>query len=262
MSVLSYLESLAGDALHLPGERRQVREATEKLASRIRMHFGDQVVEHFKFGSTVRGTNLPKAYADEMDVDYLVVFRDRSLTPKSLVRKVVDFAQAAYPNNEVFQSSPAAVVVLKAVRFEIVPARETLTGIFDSHEIPNGSATAWVGTSPRGFEDTLMRRNGECHGKLKAAIRLVKMWNVENGYVYGSYLLEKFAVDRLYPGDSNLRDYFCRLMLSLPEDSLDAKWRLDRVRAGKARLRKALDQEAGGKAARADKTLDQLFGVY
>lgn len=262
MSVLSYLESLAGDALHLPGERKQVRDATEKLAARIRDHLGDEVVDQFKFGSSVRGTNLPKEYADEMDVDYLVVFRDRSLTPKTLIRKVMEFAQKAYPRNEVYQSSPAAVIVLKAVTFEVVPARRTVTGIFHSHEVPNGSATEWVGTSPLGFEQALMQRNGECHGKLKAAIRLVKMWNVENDYVFGSFQLENFAVGRLYPGDSNLRDYFCRIMLSLPEDSLDAKRRVDRLRAGKAKLRKALELEAAGKTASAEKRLDELFGVY
>lgn len=261
MSILSYLESLAGDALHLPGEKKKVREATEKLASRIRSHFGDQVVEQFKFGSSVRGTNLPKEYAEEMDIDYLVVFGDRSVTPKTLVRRLVDFAEKAYPRNDVYQSSPAVVIVLSAVKFELVPARRTLTGLFHTHEIPNSSATDWMGTNPRGFEERLMQRNKECHSKLKAAIRLAKMWNAENDYVYGSYRLENIAVDASYPFDSNLRDYFCRLMFALPEGELDAQWRVERVVAAKTRLRKALELEADGNLAAAEKGLHRLFGI-
>lgn len=261
MSVLRYLERLAGDALHLPGEKKKVKDALGKLDRRLQQHFGDELEECFKFGSSVRGTNLPKEFANEMDIDYLVVFRNRDLQPRSMLRKVVDFAQRAYPRNEVCQSSPAVVVVLSAVRFELVPARRTLTGFFHSHQIPNGSATDWVGTNPRGFEEKLTERNKACHSRLKTAIRLVKMWNTANGYVFSSYRLENIAVLQDYPFDVSLKDYFVRLMRGLPEGELDAQWRVDRLRKGKATLARALQLEAKGHGTAAEKALDDLFGV-
>jgi hypothetical protein len=262
MTVLTYLESLAGDALHLPGEKRKVQDALAKLQRRLSNHFSDQLESHFKFGSSARGTNLPRAYAEEMDIDYLVVFSDRTLAPKTLIRKLVEFARQAYPRNTVFQSSPAVVIEMRDVTFELVPARKTLTGLFHSHEIPNGNATVWVGTNPRGFEEVLVNRNKECHNRLKAAIRLAKMWNVANGYVFSSYQLENFAVNTSYLWDSNLTQYFRRLLMELPERELDAAWRVEKLRRGKRLLTDALRLDANGDVAKAEELLNQLFGVY
>lgn len=260
MSVLSYLQSLAGDALHLPREKAKVQEALLKLQERLTQHFGNELEQHFKFGSAVRGTNLPQQYAEEMDIDYLVVFRERGLTPKTLLRKLVDFAQLHYRRNEVFQSSPAVVVVMRSVRFELVPARRTLTGIFHSHEIPNAKANDWIGSNPLGFEHTLIERNKACHNQLKAAIRLVKIWNAENGYVFSSFRLENIANDLSYPWDKNLKHYFCRLLLELPESELDADWRLARLQRGKKLLTEVLSLEESGNVTSAIKLLDRLFG--
>ena len=246
MSVLSYLESLAGDALHLPSEKKKVQDALLKLQERLTRHFGKELEEHFKFGFSVRGTSLPQQYAEDMDIDYLVVFRDRGLKPKTLLQKLVDFAQKNYRRNEVFQSSPAVVVAMRSVRFELVPARQTLTGLFHSHEIPNPRATDWVGTTPRGFERALIERNNACHSRLKAAIRLVKMWNI--------------AFDLSYPWDKNLKEYFCRLLSELPESELDAAWRVERLRRGKNLLTDALRLEEAGQVTNAYKVLDRLFG--
>ncbi|NPC58539.1 SMODS domain-containing nucleotidyltransferase [Caenimonas soli] len=261
MSVLSYLQSLAGDALHWPGEKKKVTQAVDKLASRIKMYFGDEVVEHFKFGSTIRGTSLPKVFSDTTDVDYLVAFADRSFKPKTLIQKLVRFAEEEYPRNVVYQSSPAVVIEMSAVTFELVPAQYTLIRFFHDFRIPNSSATDWVATNPRGFEEKLVARNGECHHKLKAAIRLAKVWNVENNHVFSSYRLETLAVEGSYSFDSNLRDYFRTLMLNLPEDELDEKWRVKRLQLGKARLSKALELEKAGDIKAAEKVLDDFFGV-
>lgn len=260
MSVLSYLESLAGDALHQPSEKKKVQDAVLKLQERLTWHFGQELEEHFKFGSSVRGTNLPQQYAEDMDIDYLVVFRERGLTPKTLLRKLLEFSQTHYRRNEVFQSSPAIVVAMRSVRFELVPARRTLTGIFHSHEIPNAMATDWVGTNPRGFERDLIERNKACHNLLKAAIRLVKIWNVENGYVFSSFRLENIAYDLSYPWDRNLKDYFYRLLSELPESELDANWRIQRLRRGKKLLADVLRLEEAGEVTNAHGVLDRLFG--
>lgn len=260
MSVLSYLESLAGDALHLPSEKKKVQVALLKLQERLTLHFGKELDQHFKFGSSVRGTNLPKQYAEDMDIDYLVVFRERGLAPKTVLRKLGDFARKHYRQNAVFQSSPAVVVVMSSVKFELVPARQTLTGLFHSHEIPNARATDWIGTNPRGFERALIERNKACHGRLKAAIRLVKIWNAKNGYVFSSFQLEKIAFDLSYPWDKNLKEYFCRLLSELPEFELDAAWRVERLRRGKSLLADVLRLEKRGEVTNAYKVLDRLFG--
>ena len=238
-----------------------MKDAVSKLGARINSYFGGEVIEHFRFGSIIRGTSLPQAFEEEMDVDYLVVFTDRSLSPKTLVRKLMDFADRMYPRSTVYQSSPAVVIALSAVKLELVPAHRTLLGVLHSHRIPNSSATDWIGTKPLGFEQKLVERNKECHHKLKAAIRLTKMWNAENNYVLSSYRLENIAVDTSYPFDSSLRDYFCRLMFDLPELELGEKWRVARLRAGKARLSKALEYEKAGKLEDAEHILDDLFGI-
>lgn len=261
MSILTYLESLAGDVLLRPGEKKKVTDAVSKLGMRINSYFDAEVIEHFRFGSFVRRTNLPQAFEEEMDVDYLIVFADRSLSPKTLVKKLLDFADRMYPRSTVYQSSPAVVVDLSSVKLELVPAHRTLLGVLHSHRIPNSRATDWMGTNPLGFERKLVERNKECHHKLKAAIRLAKMWNAENNYVFSSFQLENIAVDGAYPFDSSLRDYFCRLMLGLPELGLDAKWRVERLRRGKSRLSKALKFEKAGKLQQAEDTLDDLFGI-
>lgn len=260
MSVLSYLESLAGDALHLPSEKKKVQEAVLKLQERLSRYFGDELEHHFKFGSSVRGTNLPQQYAEDMDIDYMVVFRERGLAPRTYLRKLADFAQKHYRQNAVFQSSPAVVVVMRSVRFELVPARRTLTGLFHSHEIPNARATDWVGTNPLGFERALIERNKACHSRLKAAIRLVKMWNAENDYVFSSFRLENIAYDLSYPWDKNLKDYFIRLFLELPESELDADWRMERLGRGKKLLTDILRLEENGEVKNTYELLDLLFG--
>jgi hypothetical protein len=81
MSVLSYLESLAADALHRGGEKAKVTEAVEKLGSRLNRYFGDELDCHFKFGSVIRGTSLPKVFSDTTDVDYLVSSRTGICNP-------------------------------------------------------------------------------------------------------------------------------------------------------------------------------------
>lgn len=260
MSVLSYLNAVAGDALHHPAEKKRVDEAVATLRRRLRNHFDDQLLEDMKFGSAVRGTNLPKEFADEMDVDYLVVFRNRGLAPRTVLAKLNDFAQSNYRRNNVFQSSPAIVIALSAVRLELVPARRTLTGIFDSHEIPSPDAARWVGTTPLAFQAELAMRNQQCDGLLKSAIRLMKMWNAANEYVFSSYRLENIAVGLTYWGDSNLKHYFCRLMRNSPEAELQATWRRERLRRGKMLLESALDCERGGNRSEAELLLDVLFG--
>lgn len=134
-------------------------------------------------------------------------------------------------------------------------------GIWLQFRVPNSSANDWVGTNPRGFEQKLLERNAACDHKLKAAICLAKVWNVENRHVFSSWGLENFAVAGSYWGDKNLRDYFATLMLSLPEDGLDEQWRRKRLQLGKERLSKTLDLEKAGNSQAAEKVLDSLFGV-
>ena len=89
---------------------------------------------------------------------------------------------------------------------------------------------------------------------------MVKMWNVENGYVFSSFRLENIAFDLSYPWDKNLKEYFCRLLSELPESELDAAWRVERLRRGKNLLTDALRLEEAGQVTNAYKVLDRLFG--
>ena len=60
---------------------------------------------------------------------------------------------------------------------------------------------------PPAFNRQLTDRNSQYDNLLKPAIRLIKCWNAANGYVFDSYMLEKWIVGNLYWTCSNLRDY-------------------------------------------------------
>ena len=55
---------------------------------------------------------------------------------------------------------------------------------------------------------------------IKPLVRLIKYWNVKNGYVYESFLLEKQIVSDWYYGCNNLKDYFFKAIENLSINGL------------------------------------------
>ncbi len=229
MSVLSYLEKRASEAVLSSNENSSISTSIATLQSRLNTHFGADVSEHFKFGSQTRGTILPRAMDEQSDVDYMIVFKDGGYTPQTYLDRLKRFVEKYYSTSSIKQTSPTITLELNHIKFDLVPA---LKGYWTgTYQIPNGTS-AWRDTNPNDFNSTLTAKNNAELYKIKPTIRLAKFWNAKAGYVYESFGFEKWIVDQSYYLITNQRDYLFRVFeaLSLPTDT---QWRKDRVQRAK-----------------------------
>lgn len=74
MSVNSYLTSLASALVLKDTEKTSINTSLSTIKIRVSCHFGSMVIEHFQFGSSTRGTILPRKADANSDIDYMVVF--------------------------------------------------------------------------------------------------------------------------------------------------------------------------------------------
>ena len=91
---ISYLDARASNAV-LSGEEETsiniVRIQTIK--SRLSSYFGTGLSEQFRFGSSTRGTNLPRSMDEDSDIDYMVVFSEAGYTPQTYLDRLKRFAR-------------------------------------------------------------------------------------------------------------------------------------------------------------------------
>lgn len=194
MSVLSYLQTRASNAVLSTDENSSINTSISTLQSRLNSHFGTKLSEHFRFGSSTRGTILPRSMDEHSDIDYMTVFAEAGYAPQTYLDRLKKFVDAYYSTSEVYQSSPTIVLKLNHIKFELVPA---LKGAWSGYQIPNGT-TAWQSTDPNDFNAKLTQKNNEESYLIKPTIRLAKFWNAQNGYVFDSYGLEKWIVDQYF----------------------------------------------------------------
>ncbi|MGH6763030.1 MAG: hypothetical protein ACRECW_15765 [Phyllobacterium sp.] len=67
---------------------------------------------------------------------------------------------------------------------------------------------------------------------MKPVIRLAKIWNTKAGYVFDSFLFEKWMCERYYPYGSNLQARLFTVFDNLAA-SKSAQWRNDRINRAK-----------------------------
>ncbi|MHC5234374.1 SMODS domain-containing nucleotidyltransferase [Brucella sp. LJL56] len=213
MSVNSYLVGRASSAVLSEDERKSINTSIATLGTRLDSWFqvdGDKLQSHFRFGSQTRGTILPRRDDQNSDVDYMVVFGKGGRKPQSYLDRLKKFVEGKYSTSEVYQSSPTIVLELNHIKFELVPA---LHYYGSTYQIPNGP-NDWQSTSPNDFNATLEEKNNSY--LIKPTIRLAKIWNAANGYVYNSYLFEKWICDQSFFFASNQRDYLFTVFDNLP----------------------------------------------
>lgn len=240
MSVISYLERRASEAVLSTDENSSISTSISTLQTRLNTYFGSSVSEHFKFGSQTRGTILPRAMDDHSDVDYMIIFAEGGYTPQTYLDRLKRFVDKYYSSSSVKQTSPTITLELNHIKFDLVPAlKGYITGVY---QIPNG-ASLWRDTSPNDFNATLTAKNNSELYKIKPTIRLAKFWNAKAGYVYESFSFEKWIVDQSYYAIINQRDYLFKVFdaLLLPSD---AQWRKDRVQRAKDLVAKVRKYEA------------------
>lgn len=228
MTVNSYLTNRASSAILSSSEQDSINRSVATLQSRLNSYFGTKLTSHFRFGSSTRGTILPRNMDSHSDIDYMVVFAEGGYTPQTYLNRLRAFVDTYYSSSDIKQYSPTIVLELNHIKFDLVPA---LASMWGGYQIPDGSS-AWQNTNPNDFNGKLTEKNTANHHLIKPTIRLVKFWNAQNGYVFDSYALEKWIIDQSYFYISTQRDYLLETYekLSVPTDT---QWRKDKVERAK-----------------------------
>lgn len=259
MSVLSYLDELASNAILNEKEEDSIITSIKTLQSRLDNYFGDEVKLHFKFGSSTRGTILPRKVDESSDIDYMVVFKDDSYKPQTYLNKLKNFAEHFYSRSEIYQDNPVIVLELNHIKFELVPALSTY--IEGQYKIPDkaNSYTDWIFTEPNKFNKELTDKNQNNNCKIKPTIRLVKYWNANRGHIFYSYPLEKTIVNKFYFNCSNLKEYFFDYMLSMSEIGYTNQNTIDEIKRAKRIINQVKTYESINSTDMAEKEIKKLL---
>lgn len=244
MSVNSYLVSRASTAVLSNDERASINKSILTLGGRLNGWFkveGDALETHLQFGSSTRGTILPRKDDTHSDVDYMIVFEKGGRKPQAYLDRLKKFVESRYSTSEVYQSSPTIVLELNHIKFELVPA---LHAYNNTYQIPDGPNN-WQYTNPNDFNQTLETANKNNNYLIKPTIRLAKIWNAANSYVYNSYLFEKWICDRNFLFAVNQRDYLFSIFDSLSATET-AGWKNDRINRAKKIVKEVRENESSG----------------
>lgn len=216
MSVLSFLMATASNAVLFSTEQSSITTSISTLQNRIGLHFASGVIkQHFRFGSSTRGTILPRSMDEHSDIDYMIVFRENNATPQTYLNRLKAFIERYYSSSEIRQSSPTIVLELNHIKFDLVPATTTWLGEL---QIPNGSG-GWITTNPNDFNATLEAKNKEHKSLIKPTIRLFKCWNATAGYPFESFAMEKWVCGLSFWFLSNQKDYLFAIIDALNTSS-------------------------------------------
>lgn len=263
MTINSYLTTLASHAILRDDEKASVQRSIAALQARLASHFGNQISQHFVFGSYDRGTILPRSMDPHSDVDYMVVFSDNGLQPQSYLDRLRRFAEARYARSEIAQSHPTVVLELNHIRFELVPAvRDWLIGL----QIPGSSSTyqRWQQTDPHNFGQSLSKTNQANRNLIKPLVRLIKYWNCTAKCPFESFPLEQhvasqgYGILSLYPF-RQLGDYFFQAVDSLDAGWSAPQWKREAVDRLKEVVSRARTYEHLGNSTLAESTIKRLL---
>lgn len=242
MSVISYLDTRASNAVLSVDEQSSIITSINTIKSRLNSYFGTSLSEHLRFGSSTRGTILPRKMDQHSDIDYMVVFAQDGAVPQTYIDRLKRFAEQYYSTSDIKQSSPSLVLQLNHIKFDLVPALKVWG---TNYQIPNGPS-AWQNTNPNDFNEQLDLCNQKELYKIKPMIRLLKYWNAEADYVYDAYSIERFVVSLSYYGVINIRDYLFTAFDNLSLGSEQAQWRKDKLKRAKDIIAEVRSLESNG----------------
>ena len=236
MSVNGYLNDLAQRAIVRDNEKNKIQVSIDTIFKRLQQfdESGDlsissknQIDDYFVFGSYKRGTIISRQFDDNSDVDIMVVFGKKfegfllfeprnnyPKKPQTYLNYLKSFAESKYPKSLCRQSFPAVVLELNHIKFDLVPAIIDDCG---NYKIPNKQGwyqtkiLDWIATNPNDLDKALVNNQ-----TLRRLVRVAKIWNANQGYIYESYELEKWIVQQCFYGDLSLSEYFYRFCNLLP----------------------------------------------
>lgn len=256
MSVLSFLTSTASSAVLSSSEQSSITTSINTLQSRMALHFDTGIIkQHFRFGSSTRGTILPRSMDEHSDIDYMIVFSDNTATPQTYLNRLKAFVEKRYGSSEIYQSSPTIVLELNHIRFDLVPATTTWAGDL---QIPNGSG-GWMTTNPNDFNSTLDAKNKEHKSLIKPTIRLFKYWNATAKFPFQSFEMEKWVCGLSFWWLTNQKDYFFAVIENLSTNSSYAKWVNDEITRAKNIVANVRQYEKDEKPVTAENEIKKLF---
>jgi len=74
------------------------------------LHFDTGVIkQHFRFGSSTRGTILPRSMDEHSDIDYMIVFSDNTATPQTYLNRLKAFVEKRYGSSEIYPARPSCL---------------------------------------------------------------------------------------------------------------------------------------------------------
>lgn len=256
MSVLSFLTDTASSAVLSSNEQSSITTSVTTLQSRMGLYFGSGVIkEHFRFGSSTRGTILPRSMDEHSDIDYMIVFSENNATPQTYLNRLKAFVEKYYSSSEIRQSSPTIVLELNHIKFDLVPAT---TDWFAGLQIPNKSG-GWMSTNPNDFNATLEAKNKEHKSLIKPTIRLMKYWNATAGYPFESFEMEKWVCDLSFWWLTNQKDYFLAVIENLNTNSSYAQWVNNEITRTKNIVANVRQYEKDEKPVTAETEIKKLF---
>ena len=218
----SHLVAVARSLMLSETEENRIATSISTLQTRLNSWFGQEVIQHFRFGSSVRDTILPRKVDEGSDIDYMVVFNNPfQLKPATLLDKLRRFANYYYSRSEIHQDHPTMVLELNHIKFELVPAYQTsYWSDFYNIPAPSSNYIDWLSTNPSEIKQKVDSANKLYNYQIKRLIRLLKYWNVRNNMVYSSFDLEEHIAGRLFYFCTSLEDYFYDAVAYLPTYTL------------------------------------------
>lgn len=242
MSVNSHLTSLASNLVLSESEKSSISTSINTLSSRLNSYFNNTVKEHFQFGSSTRGTILPRKADSNSDIDYMVLFDTSGgqMKPQTYLDRLRRFVNAKYSTSEIRQSHPTIVLSLNHINFELVPA------IYNyGYQIPSPALSwiEWMSTDPSGINKLLQDKNKNNNYQIKPLVRLIKYWNARQGHPFTSFSIEEYIINRSFWGCSALKDYFYDFWLGFNCSHNTAQHIKNRVDSAKKYAKKAKEHE-------------------
>lgn len=259
MSVNSHLTSLASDLVLSSDETANIRTSLANLTSKLDSYFGEKVTNRFQFGSSTRGTILPRKADERSDVDCMVVFNtsEGEKKPQAYLDRLRNFVNYHYSSSSIKQSHPTIVLSLKHIHFELVPAIE---GMWSGLQIPSPSSdwNDWMSTDPSSAKQELQDKNKSNDYRINPLVRIIKFWNARNGYPFSSYSIEKYIIESSFWGDYALKDYFYSFWSGMSYNWGDSQSLKNKVDKAKKHAETAKEYETSNMPVSAESEIEKM----
>lgn len=256
MSVLSFLTETASKAVLSAAEQSSIATSIATLETRLIQHFDSgEIKSKFRFGSSTRGTILPRSMDEASDIDYMVVFSNGGLTPQTYLTRLKTFVQTRYGSSTIYQSSPTIVLELNHIKFDLVPAT---TDWFGSLRIPNSSG-GWTDTDPNNFNASIEYKNKANNSLIKPTIRLMKYWNATSGFPFESFKMEQWICDLIFWGCTNQKDYLFTVIDNLSISMFQTQSVNGEIRRAKEIIARVREYERVAATGLAELEIRKLF---